>query len=126
MFACHACGGELDLGLNAVPGRRDECPRCRAPLHACINCAAYDDSRQNGCIEPNAEPPRDKHAANFCDFFALRRGPMAAREADPSVAARSALDALFAGKPSAAPKVGAAEEDPASRARRALDELFKK
>ena len=124
MLACHACGAELDPGLNAVIGRRDECPRCRAPLHACRNCAAYDESRQNGCLEPNAEPPRDKTAANFCDFFGLRRGPMAAREADQSGQARSALDELFSGKRAPAPS--AEVEDPAARARKALEELFKK
>jgi hypothetical protein len=141
MFACHVCGAELDLGLNAVVGRRDECPSCRAPLHACRNCAAYDDSRQNGCIEPNAEPPRDKAMANFCDFFALRRGPMAEREADQSAKARAALDALFgdgsavplrpvAGEAGSSSKQTSAqppkEEDQATRARRALDDLFKK
>ncbi len=124
MFACHACGAELELGLNSVIGRRDDCPKCRAPLHACRNCAAYDDSRQNGCIEPNAEPPRDKTVANFCDFFGLRKGAMAARQEDQSARARSALDALFAGK--RAQGESAAPADPKERARKALEDLFKK
>ena len=129
MLACHACGAELDPAINAVIGRRDECPRCRSPLHACRNCAAYDEAMRHGCREPNAEPPRDKDAANFCDFFGLRRGPMAAREEDPAAKARSALDALFGGKSSqGAVARPAAEEvqDPAARARAALDAIFKK
>src|SRR4051812_21406210 len=100
MHACHACGADLDLGVNVVIGRRDECPRCRAPLHACRNCAAYDETMRHGCRELNAEPPHDKDAANFCDFFALRSGPMAEREADPSAAAKARLEALFGPRPS--------------------------
>ena len=126
MIVCHACGGELDPALNAVTGRRDECPHCRAPLHACRNCAAYDDSRLNGCTEPNAEPPRNKEAANFCDFFALKRGAMAPREEDPSARARSALDALFGDKRSPAAAQPAEPADPKERARAALEALFKK
>ncbi len=125
MTACHACGAELDLGLNTVIGRRDECPKCRAPLHACRNCSAYDETRQNGCTEPNAEPPRDKAMANFCDFFAIRRGAMRPGEEDQSAKARAALDALFGGKGKGSP-APSEPEDPKERARRALDELFKK
>lgn len=95
MHCCHGCGAELDLGLGGVAGRRDECPRCRAPLHACRNCRAFDETARHGCREPAAEPPRDKDAANFCDFFVYREGPMAPREEDPRAKALSALDALF-------------------------------
>jgi hypothetical protein len=127
MLACHACGKELDPGLNAAVGRRDECPHCRSPLHACRNCAAFDEAMRHGCCEPNAEPPRDKDAANFCDFFALKRGPMAERGEDPSAKAKAALDALFSGKPaSGAPAPSPEPQDPAARARAALDALFKK
>jgi len=120
LAVCHACGRELEL-LGPV-GRRDECQGCRAPLHACRNCAAYDETMQHGCREPQAEPPRDKDAANFCDFFVIKRGPMREREEDQSVKARSALDALFSSR-----KAGPAEpQDPAARAKAALDALFKK
>lgn len=95
MHCCHGCGAELDLGLGGVAGRRDECPACRAPLHACRNCRAYDLSARHGCREPSAEPPHDKDAANFCDFFVFRTGPMAPREEDPRAKALAALDALF-------------------------------
>jgi hypothetical protein len=125
MLACHACGRELDLGLGAVVGRRDECPQCRAPLHACRNCAAYDEAMRHGCREPNAEPPRDKDAANFCDFFVMKHGPMADREEDQSAKARSALAALFGGKPKEQ-AAGGQPEDPAARAKAALEALFKK
>ena len=44
MHVCHACRKELDLGVAASAGRRDDCPHCRAALHACLNCHAYDAS----------------------------------------------------------------------------------
>lgn len=95
MHACHACGAELDLGLAGNAGRRDDCPHCRAPLHACRNCVAFDEAARHGCKEPAAEPPRDKDAANYCDFFLYRKGAMAPREEDPKAKALAALDALF-------------------------------
>src|SRR2546422_1950434 len=60
MHVCHACRREVDLGVSAAAGRRDECPHCRAPLHCCLNCHAYDESMRYGCREPQAEPPADK------------------------------------------------------------------
>ena len=95
MFVCHACGKEIDLGLGGAPGRREECPHCRAPLHACRNCTAYDLSARYGCREPQAEPPHDKDAANYCDFFVFRKGPAAPKEEDPRDKALAALEALF-------------------------------
>jgi hypothetical protein len=94
MFVCHACGKEIDPGLSGV-GRRDECVHCRAPLHACRNCAAYDETARYGCREPQAEPPRDKDAGNYCDFFVLRKGPARPKEEDPREKALAALEALF-------------------------------
>ncbi len=85
----------IDLGLGRAAGRRDECPHCRAPLHACLNCAAYDETARYGCREPQAEPPRDKDAANYCDFFVFRKGPRAPKEEDPRAKALADLDALF-------------------------------
>lgn len=95
MHACHSCGAALDLGLGSVIGRRDECPSCRSPLHACQNCHAYDQSARHGCREPQAEPPHDKAAANFCDLFVYRQGAARPKEEDPKAKALAALDALF-------------------------------
>ncbi len=95
MFFCHACGKEVDLGVSGAAGRRDECPHCRAALHACLNCHAYDESMRYGCREPNAEPPSDKERANACELFVYRKGPPPPKEANPRAAALSALEALF-------------------------------
>lgn len=92
---CHACAKELDLGVGGIVGRRDECPHCREPLHACRNCHAFDETVRYGCRERQAEPPRDKTAANACDYFVLRKDAPAPREEDPRANALAALDALF-------------------------------
>jgi hypothetical protein len=95
MHVCHACGNEIDLGLARAAGRREECPHCRAPLHACRNCTAFDETARYGCREPQAEPPLDKDAANYCDFFVFRKGPAAPKEEDPRAKALADLEALF-------------------------------
>lgn len=92
---CHACGQALDLGVGGTVGRADDCPHCRAPLHACRNCHAYDDTARHGCREPQAEPPYNKDMANFCDLFVLRKGTPRPKEEDPKAKAMAALEALF-------------------------------
>ncbi len=95
MICCHACGAELDLGVAKVAGRQDSCPGCRAPLHACRNCHAYEETARHGCREPQAEPPHDKDAPNFCELFVFRKGAATPREADPRAEAMARLEALF-------------------------------
>jgi hypothetical protein len=95
MYVCHACRKEIDLGVSGAAGRSDECPHCRAALHACLNCHAYDGSMRYGCREPMAEPPADKERSNACELFVFKKGERAAREEDPRAAALAALDALF-------------------------------
>ena len=95
MHVCHACRREVDLGVTGTAGRRDECPHCRAALHCCFNCHAYDETMRYGCREPQAEPPSDKERANACELFVFKKGERAAKEEDPRANALSALDALF-------------------------------
>lgn len=95
MVVCHACRKELDLGVTGTAGRRDDCPHCRAPLHACLNCHAYDESMRHGCRELEAEPPSDKARANPCELFVFKKGERGPKEEDPRQKALSALDALF-------------------------------
>lgn len=92
---CATCGKQLDLGLGALVGLRDDCPFCRAPLHACGNCIAYDASMRYGCRELQAEPPRSKDDANVCEFFTYRRGEGAPKDESPKASALAALEALF-------------------------------
>jgi hypothetical protein len=90
---CAACGAGVELASGERVGFRDECPRCRADLHSCRNCAHHDPGAYNECREPGAERVADRERANRCDWFA----PNAAtgRVPDPRAGAKSALDALF-------------------------------
>lgn len=92
MKFCHACKKPLELGREI--GRRDECPHCRADLHCCLHCRFFDRSAPKQCREPQAGLVREKHKANFCDFFSFAD----AAGASPSTGAdlvRKTLDDLF-------------------------------
>src|SRR3954463_14475648 len=95
MHGCHACRKEVALGITGTAGRRDECPHCRAALHCCLNCHAYDESMRYGCREPQAEPPSEKERTNACELFVFKKGERAARADDPRAQALKSLEALF-------------------------------
>jgi len=91
MPSCHSCGA--DIPSRERVGRRDACAACGAELHCCANCRFHAPGRHNECAETQAEPVTEKARANFCDYFALRSGPVAA--ASPGAAARARLHDLF-------------------------------
>ena len=66
---CFACGVEFSFGF--APGRREECPKCGADVHVCLNCKNYDKNAYNECREPQGETVKEKARANFCDYFEL-------------------------------------------------------
>jgi len=68
---CWNCGGEL---TSEKPGRREDCPACRADVHVCKNCRFWDVSYENECRETQAERVVDKERSNFCDYFEWREG----------------------------------------------------
>lgn len=90
-MTCHSCGRELEATLPV--GRRDACERCGADLRCCLQCRLHDEASSNECREPQAEVPRDRERANFCEFFVP--GAPAARGAEPVASAKEAFDALF-------------------------------
>ncbi len=69
MKTCFKCGTVIELEKVS---RRDECPRCGTDLRVCLNCAFYAESKANACMEPQAEPVKEKDKANYCDFFRFR------------------------------------------------------
>ena len=89
---CFQCGTEMTFG--SLPGRRDECPKCGADVHACRNCAHYDRSAYNECREPQADRVQEKDRANFCDHF-TPRAPGGGPALDPAKDLRAAAEALF-------------------------------
>ena len=93
-LVCWKCGASL-AALTLPLRRLDECPACRAELHACRLCVEYDTRVAKHCREPTAEEVRAKDRANFCDHFKPRAGAYPAPDRAAIDAARAALDKLF-------------------------------
>lgn len=73
ILTCWSCGTSL-TGTPIPIGRREQCPKCTASLHACRQCVHYDPVASNACREPVAAEVVDKEGGNFCDFFQPRFG----------------------------------------------------
>jgi hypothetical protein len=91
---CRRCGAPLD-GLSLPISRRDKCPSCGVPVHACKQCRFYDPAVSDQCREDDAERVSDKDTANFCDYFQLGAGRFDAGRSREAERSQSALDALF-------------------------------
>lgn len=89
-MVCFRCGEEVEVGMKVF--RKDACPSCHAPLHACRNCHFHDRSAANQCREPAAEWVSNKEAANFCEFFEPGEGD---GPRGSSSSGRDAFDQLF-------------------------------
>ena len=89
---CAQCGRLLEVIGNAV-GRRDTCPDCGADIHSCRMCRHFDPASAKECKEPFAEVPADKDDANFCEFFQLGEGGVAAKASHDALL--NAAEALF-------------------------------
>lgn len=109
-LACWRCGASLAV-LTLPLRRREECPSCRAELHVCRMCTAWDPRVPKKCREEGAEEVRGKDTANFCDWFRPRPGAF-----DPAIAAaeqraQGQLAALFGAGTAAPSDPGAAAAD---------------
>lgn len=93
MNICHAC--KNTLSLDGKPGRRDECPHCRADLYCCLNCTFHDRSAPKQCREPIAELVKDKAKANFCDYFTYKNVSGPGADDVQRGKTRKTLDDLF-------------------------------
>ena len=65
---CGACGAVLSIAAASL----EQCPNCRAAIHACRQCTHFDTSRRFECAEPIPERLQDKNARNACARFSLR------------------------------------------------------
>ncbi|MEQ1591180.1 MAG: hypothetical protein ABL892_02210 [Thiobacillaceae bacterium] len=70
-LACWKCGAAL-AGLMLPLGQRDQCPSCRADVHACRMCRHFDARRVRQCREPGVVEVKDKAFANACGWFVPR------------------------------------------------------
>ncbi len=116
-LVCWRCGASL-AQFTLPLRRREECPGCRAELHVCRMCEAWEPRRARQCRQEDAEEVRNKEQANFCDYFRPRPGAFDTKGAaaeqqsrdqlatlfgtggtSPDTATQSAADVLFRSKP---------------------------
>jgi len=64
---CVDCGTPLPPLTDAL----GQCPKCKAALHSCRQCAHFDPGRRFECTQPVPERIADKGARNACTFFSL-------------------------------------------------------
>jgi hypothetical protein len=65
---CGACGAVLPIATASL----EQCPNCRAAIHACRQCTHFDTGRRFECAQPIPERLADKNARNDCAWFSLR------------------------------------------------------
>ncbi len=65
---CAACGAVLPIANSSL----EQCPSCRADLHACRQCAHFEPAQRFECARPIPERLADKNARNECPEFTLR------------------------------------------------------
>lgn len=63
---CWSCGAKLE---SHEYGRETNCLSCSKPTRVCRNCRWYAPGRTNDCLEPVAEPIKEKDRPNYCEFF---------------------------------------------------------
>jgi hypothetical protein len=90
---CQACKSEIKIEGHI--SRSDECSKCGADIHSCLNCHNYDPAAHNRCRESQAEWVTDREKANFCDFFMPSKRAASGKPASSTDDARSAFDNLF-------------------------------
>jgi hypothetical protein len=94
---CVLCGFEDEtksgIGATVVIGRLDECPKCHADLHSCIQCLHHDSKVYNECVETQADPVKVKDRSNFCDYFTANKGLVATKNSQDEM--KKAAEALF-------------------------------
>jgi hypothetical protein len=64
---CAGCGAVLPIATSSL----EQCPQCRAAIHACAQCTHFDTARRFECAQPVAERIADKRARNDCALFSL-------------------------------------------------------
>lgn len=94
-FRCAGCGALIDgISLGHTVGRTATCDACHADLHACRQCAHYDENAYNACKENQAERVIDKERSNFCDYFSLASATGAKNDTEREDALKK-LDDIF-------------------------------
>ena len=74
---CFNCG--CDYKLPGNPGRIETCPQCGSDLKVCLNCIHYDRTVSEQCRERRADLVLEKHMANFCEYFDMKKSVWAGK-----------------------------------------------
>ncbi|MDA8408420.1 MAG: hypothetical protein M0T73_16385 [Deltaproteobacteria bacterium] len=90
---CHHCGESLEFAEKVF--RNDTCPGCGSDVYCCLNCAEYDETVSNQCVEPQSEKVSVKDRRNFCDYFDLSAKKSLGSARDKAAEAKRKLEALF-------------------------------
>jgi hypothetical protein len=96
VFRCKGCGEKAhpEFSPDAL------CRRCRAALHACVQCRHFDTASPAQCRQPVPTAISAKTARNDCSLFepTLVADLTGARAAETPDRSRSAFDKLFGKK----------------------------
>jgi predicted RNA-binding Zn-ribbon protein involved in translation (DUF1610 family) len=65
---CSSCGAVIQANINTEA----TCPKCRADLHTCRQCAYFDPAARFECRKPVTAKIANKGARNTCELFATR------------------------------------------------------
>jgi hypothetical protein len=74
MASCYKCNKTITEGIDRAMPVDAVCEHCSSWLHACANCAFYDEYSQSKCRESKAEFVFDRLGKNACSFFKLKQG----------------------------------------------------
>jgi hypothetical protein len=90
---CHFCKTETPDGKIMF---RDECERCGADLHNCLNCSFHDPHSSKQCREPVIpEEVRNKERKNLCEYFQPREDGQGQGDQSAGDDVRQKLEELF-------------------------------
>ena len=73
MASCYKCNKSITEGVDRPMPVEAVCEHCSSWLHACANCAFYDEYSYTKCREAKAEFVFDRLGKNACSFFKLKQ-----------------------------------------------------
>ncbi len=72
MASCYKCGKTITAGVDSPMPPDAVCEQCSSWLHACANCAFYDEYSYTKCREAKADFVFDRLGKNACKFFRVK------------------------------------------------------
>jgi hypothetical protein len=69
VFRCALCGSTVSFEIEL----ESQCPKCKADLHSCKQCAFFDTGVRFECTQPIPERVPRKNIRNQCTFFEAKK-----------------------------------------------------